>query len=255
MPDIWQGSGIWEGWRLTTNHSSSSYGQPVIVNPQGKAFGPTDIIRLDDVRTVPEAAEEWHKVTEPTLKRHLAGGRFTANEARKAKGNWLITRQGMHRVLGNPPMIKTCLICGSQFTCSPSDKIVTCSPLCRRERARRAKLGKSQKWPDSARKKLSLKGQSENLKKGTQAAMDSPFAGSFETNKQALIWTIISPEGVKHEVRNLNLWIKQNTDILPGTPDQAHAGFMQIKHSIQGKTKRQVSQWKGWRLIDWRKPD
>jgi len=77
----------------------------------------------------------------------------------------------------------------------------------------------------------------------------------FETNKQALIWTIISPEGLSCEVRNLRLWVKQNAKILPGTPEQAYAGFMQIKRCILGKTKRAVTQWKGWQLVDWRKPD
>lgn len=152
-------------------------------------------------------------------------------------------------------MIRICAICGAPFKCSPSDKIVTCSPVCRRERARRAKIGKGIKWPDQSRQKLTQKGQSPNLMKGTPAAMVSPIAGSFETNKQALVWTIISPEGIEYEVRNLNLWIKQNAYILPGTIEQAHAGFMQIKRSMLGKTKRSVGQWKGWRLIDWRKPD
>ena len=41
--DIWTGSGIWSGWRLTTDHSASSYNQPVLVSPDGRAFGPGDI--------------------------------------------------------------------------------------------------------------------------------------------------------------------------------------------------------------------
>lgn len=33
-------------WELTTEHASSSYGQPVLVNrASGKAFGPADIIK------------------------------------------------------------------------------------------------------------------------------------------------------------------------------------------------------------------
>ncbi|GAB6170527.1 hypothetical protein JCM15765_33250 [Paradesulfitobacterium aromaticivorans] len=101
MSDIWQGTGPWRGWRLTPDHAQSSYDQPVLVSPQGQVFGPADIITIDDVITVPEAAEEWGNVTEPTLKRQLAGGRFAGNEARKARGSWLVTRQGMQRVFGN----------------------------------------------------------------------------------------------------------------------------------------------------------
>ncbi|MGO0058669.1 DUF3653 domain-containing protein [Brevibacillus fluminis] len=41
--DIWTGTGIWDGWRLTTDHSASSYNQPVLVSPDGRAFGPGDI--------------------------------------------------------------------------------------------------------------------------------------------------------------------------------------------------------------------
>lgn len=41
--DIWQGRGIWAGWGLTTDHAASSYGQPVLVDPDGVAYGPRDI--------------------------------------------------------------------------------------------------------------------------------------------------------------------------------------------------------------------
>lgn len=43
MSDIWTGTGIWEGWRITTDHPASSYGQPVLVDPDGNAYGPGDI--------------------------------------------------------------------------------------------------------------------------------------------------------------------------------------------------------------------
>lgn len=41
--DVWTGTGTWLGWRLTTDHAASSYGQPVLVSPDGRAFGPGDI--------------------------------------------------------------------------------------------------------------------------------------------------------------------------------------------------------------------
>jgi hypothetical protein len=43
MSDIWTGSGVWAGWRLTTDHAASSYGQPVLIDPDGRAYGPGDI--------------------------------------------------------------------------------------------------------------------------------------------------------------------------------------------------------------------
>ncbi len=42
--DIWTGSGIWDGWHLTTDHAASSYNQPVLVMPDGTPLGPGDII-------------------------------------------------------------------------------------------------------------------------------------------------------------------------------------------------------------------
>jgi len=38
--DVWIGTGTWKGWRLTTAHSSSSYGQPVLVGPDGAGHLP-----------------------------------------------------------------------------------------------------------------------------------------------------------------------------------------------------------------------
>lgn len=43
--DIWTGAGIWQGWRLTTDHAACSHGQPVLVDPDGNAYGPGDIRR------------------------------------------------------------------------------------------------------------------------------------------------------------------------------------------------------------------
>ena len=94
MNDLWTGTGEWEGWKIT----KSDNGQQVLLNPEGESFGPNDILRLVDVFTVPEAATVWEGVTEPTLKRYLAEGRFRWNEARKGRGTWLLTRQGMNRI-------------------------------------------------------------------------------------------------------------------------------------------------------------
>ena len=113
---------------------------------------------------------------------------------------------------------------------------------------------KLEKWGDTAKARLKKRGQTENLKKGTAAALNSPISGPFESNINTSIWTIVSPEGITYRVRNLSLWIRQNAHTLPGTPEQAHAGFAQIKRCMQGKTKRTVTQWKGWRLIGWDNP-
>lgn len=95
----------------------------------------------------------------------------------------------------------------------------------------------------------------DNLRKGTPAALTSPKSGAFESNINALIWTIRSPDGVTYTVRNLSLWLRDNADKLPGTPEQARAGIAQIKRSMEGKLKRPVGSWKGWTLIKWEEPE
>ncbi|HML33878.1 hypothetical protein [Sporomusa sphaeroides] len=148
-----------------------------------------------------------------------------------------------------------CVICGTPFPAYPSDKKVTCSKECSTENKRRTHTGKSNQWSVEARQRKSAEGMTDNLKKGTPAAKASPIAGPFETNQNALTWVLKSPEGEIYEVRNLALWLREHADMLDGTPEQAEAGIKQIKRSMEGKTKRTVAQWKGWRLIEWRIPD
>lgn len=150
---------------------------------------------------------------------------------------------------------RNCVICGTEFAAPPSSRKVTCSPSCRSERARQSNTGTRGSWSEDKKAKRSAQGQPENFKKGTQAAQLSAKSGPFETHINALIWTIKSPDGVTYNLRNLNLWIREHADLLPGTPEQARAGFMQIKRSIQGKTKRSVGSWKGWKLLKWETPE
>lgn len=151
-------------------------------------------------------------------------------------------------------MIRHCVICDAAFVASPSDKKVTCSPRCRSERARRVNTGRARRWSAEKKAKLASRGQSANLKKGTVAAKMSPLSGPFETNQNALVWVIRSPEGETYTFRNLNLWLREHSEMLPGTVEQARAGLMQIKRSQQGKTKRSVNSWKGWTLVGWHSP-
>lgn len=41
--DLWVGTGLWKGWRVTNSHAASSHGMPVLVRPDGTALGPGDI--------------------------------------------------------------------------------------------------------------------------------------------------------------------------------------------------------------------
>lgn len=94
----------------------------------------------------------------------------------------------------------------------------------------------------------------KNLLLGMPAAQKSPIAGPFETNQNALVWTLKDPHGHIHTARNLSLFLRNHESELDGTIEQARAGIMQIRRARQGKTKRAVTQWKGWRLLNVTKP-
>ncbi|RJE88639.1 hypothetical protein D3P07_11640 [Paenibacillus sp. 1011MAR3C5] len=64
-------------------------------------------------------------------------------------------------------------------------------------------------------------------------------------------WVIQSPTGEIFKCRNLQNWLRENSHMYDGTLTQAVDGIMKIKYSAQGKRKKKVSQWKGWRLLEW----
>ena len=153
-------------------------------------------------------------------------------------------------------MTRICIICGESFTCSPTDKKVTCSKKCSIIRKKQSHSGISNKWSKSARAKKSESGQTPNLKKGTPAAQKSPVAGPFGTSHNALIWELKSPDGVVYKARNLNKFIMDNPDLFMGsTLTQARSGIQAIKKSMLRKTKRPVNSWKGWQLLSWEIPE
>jgi hypothetical protein len=152
-------------------------------------------------------------------------------------------------------MNKICVVCGKEFYAPPSSKKITCSDDCSLIRKSASHKGKSNTWSNESKQALSKLGKTDNLRKGTPAAIKSPIAGSFETNQNALDWVIKSPSGVVYAPRNLMLWIKNNINLFPGnTVPQVWSGFMQIKRSMTGKRKESVTHYKGWQLISWRDP-
>ena len=147
------------------------------------------------------------------------------------------------------PHFANCRNCGRSFQAPPSSRIVTCSKACSRRRKIGTHVGKPHRWSDDARVRLAAKGQTPNLCLGTEAARNSPKAGPYETNQEAKRWWIVAPNGQEYEVVNLAKWLRDNADLLPdGRADLAHAGLRQVQRSMQGKTKRTVSAWKGWTL-------
>ncbi|REK68023.1 MAG: hypothetical protein C6P35_03375 [Cohnella sp.] len=79
----------------------------------------------------------------------------------------------------------------------------------------------------------------------------NPKLGRFETHVNAKEWVIRSPSGEVYRCRNLMHWLREHKHLLDGTPLQAWIGLETIKRSMQGKTKYNLTTWKGWTVVDW----
>lgn len=144
---------------------------------------------------------------------------------------------------------KICVICGAGFYAPPSSKKITCSKECSSKRKSQSHTGIRFKISEEAYRKLVQRPIPEGLKLGTAASLKSPISGPFETNRNAKIWHVVSPEGETFVVRNLSKWCRDNAELFaPDSWQSARAGFRTLNRGIQGKTPRTVSQWKGWTL-------
>lgn len=151
-------------------------------------------------------------------------------------------------------MIKNCLVCGREFSSPPSAGKVTCSRECKCKR--RSQLLRGHKVSADAKTKISAaakeRGQTENLKKGTPAAMVSPKAGRFETNSSAKDWTIMSPSGDVYNIVNLKNWIREHMDLFDDCyteedVNRISAGFRVAKNNME-KGRNTVT-YKGWSIL------
>lgn len=73
---------------------------------------------------------------------------------------------------------------------------------------------------------------------------------SKETNIHAKTWEIADPEGNHYFFSNIALWTREHISILPSAPDRFAAGIKLLKYSKLGKTKTNLSQYKGWTLVN-----
>ena len=134
-------------------------------------------------------------------------------------------------------MIRTCVVCGKEFKCSPSDKIVTCSKECSRINKSYTHKGKSNKWSEESKEKLRHKGRTANLEKGTEA--------------NTRIWKLTSPEGRIYICKNLALWCRNNSILFGFDPSEENAekvmtGLRQAKRGVEGKKTAIICTYKGW---------
>jgi len=156
---------------------------------------------------------------------------------------------------------KKCVICGKEFECSPSRNIVTCSRECRLLHL--SQIHKGSKKSDDCRRRMSetRKANPKNQeiqKKATEAAKRSKKSGRFETNKAAIDWHLISPEGKHFYIHSLTFWLRENGYKYFGVePDTKQfynviAGLSRVKRSALGKLKngqRPGFSYKGWKVI------
>lgn len=149
---------------------------------------------------------------------------------------------------------KICVICGKSFDCSPSSKKITCSKECSAIQKQKSHIGKKNKWSPEKKKRLSEKGRTENLLKGSAAALKSPKSGRFETNVNAKEWHLVSPEGKHYYFRSLNNWLRENGKELFGCePDSreflnVRSGLSGAKRAMQGGTYGCCT-YKGWKVF------
>lgn len=146
---------------------------------------------------------------------------------------------------------RRCAVCDGAFVAPPSAKTVTCSKACSSIHRSRMHVGKRNTWSETAREAKRADGQTSNLRRGTPAAKVSPRAGAFESNVNAKVWCVISPDGDRYDVRNLRLWCETHADLFSPHPwRNAYAGLLAVAAWYAGKRSRQVSQWRGWTLKD-----
>lgn len=159
-------------------------------------------------------------------------------------------------------MIKrSCVICGKEFECYPSDKKHTCSNECSAKYRSQQHMGVSNNWSDDAKKSLKQNDQRRAVMHklqpiGVAAALMDPQNQRGPQNRNSHIWLLVSPEGNEIEVVNLLDWVRNNYRLFePDAIDpeksitRIRTGFSAIASSINGTRKGRPSMsYKGWTL-------
>ena len=160
-----------------------------------------------------------------------------------------------------PKNIKKCVICGKEYYCSPSRNVATCSRECRLIHL--SQTHKGSKRSDDTKRKMSearlLNPRNAEIQKhATEAAKKSLKAGRFETNRAAIDWHLVSPDGEHFYIHSLSFWLRENCNKYFGVePDSKQffniiSGLSRVKRSMLGKIKKEnrpCFSYKGWRVI------
>lgn len=101
---------------------------------------------------------------------------------------------------------KKCVICGKEYPCTPSRNVVTCSRECRlkylsqNHKGLKMSAATREKMAESRKK---VPNSAEIQRMATEAAKKSPKSGRFITNKAAIDWHLVSPEGEHFHIHSL----------------------------------------------------
>lgn len=160
-------------------------------------------------------------------------------------------------------MIKRCVICGKEFKSPPSDKVVTCSPECRSERARRAVIKRGGAdilhVPEIYKKIKENPNTKARMKKlqeiGTNASMQLPGSQKGIQNRTSKLWILVDPSGHKRAAINITQFIRENADSFEIEPDDEksvhniYSGFRAIARTLSGTNSgRPVYHCREWGL-------
>lgn len=146
---------------------------------------------------------------------------------------------------------RQCVICGGWFDTPPSNNKSTCTGECSRKWRSMQHIGVRNKWSEEARERARAKPTPPQLSIGHDAAMQRPESQRGQQNRESKVWELIAPDGSHIIAIGLQDWARRNAWRFGESEETAHriaAGFRQIAKSMRGKTKRQVSSYKGWGL-------
>ncbi len=109
-----------------------------------------------------------------------------------------------------------------------------------------------------AKARANLDNAAEIQRKATKAAKESPIAGRFVTNRAAIDWHLVSPDGEHFYIHSLSFWLRENClkyfGVQPDTKNFYNiiSGIERAKKSVMGtlpKGQRPAYTYKGWRVI------
>lgn len=143
------------------------------------------------------------------------------------------------------PLERECVSCGKRFVNESYHRRKTCSPACHSSHQSRMRKGRKNPQTPAAMARIAEMGR-RTIETARAAAAISPRAGQFETHHEAKIWLLQSPEGVRHEVRNLNHFCRAQ---FGAEWRRYSSGLNNHARWVRGTSKCTYSHYRGWRIL------